>query len=211
MKKSTAFLCLSGLFLISCGGGENTESNEDTDSTAQEVCAYSYDPESTELTWTAFKLTDKIGVSGTFDQIDVVANDNSEDMFGVLSGATFDIPVLSLNSQDPVRDPKLKNSFFGNMEETASISGTITTINESEGSVQISMNGTSVDYKGEVKVEGETITFLTTIDILDFNGQVAMDSLSVVCAEKHTGEDGVNKLWTDVDIAVKTTLVKTCE
>ena len=73
------------------------------------------------------------------------------------------------------------------------------------------MNGISKSYDGEVKVDGEQITFLTEIDLVDFNGQPAVDSLGVVCEAKHTGEDGINKLWTEVEIAVKTTLVKECK
>lgn len=207
----TRKLLMLGLapLMMACGGSAEEETTEEEVET-QEVCIYSYDATSTVLTWTAFKLSDKIGVDGTFDQINVTATD-SEDMFGVLTGATFEIPVSSLNTQDPARDMKLKNSFFGNMESTEMLSGKINSIDGSSASVSISMNGTSVDYEGEVSVEGETITMKTTIDILDFNGQVPMDSLSVVCEEKHTGPDGVNKLWSDVDIAVKTTLVKTCE
>ncbi|UKN00137.1 YceI family protein [Paracrocinitomix mangrovi] len=195
--------------MIACGGGE--EGTEETqEEVAEETCTYSYDENSTVLTWTAFKLSEKVGVDGTFDQINVTASE-SEDMFGVLSGATFEIPVSSINSQDAVRDGKIKNSFFGNMAESEMLSGTINSIDANKASVNIVMNGKGVDYDGEVSVDGETITMKTTIDILDFEGQVAIDSLGVVCEEKHTGPDGVNKLWSDVNIAVKTTLKKECK
>lgn len=211
MKRIYGLIPATILFLASCGGGEAEETNDtDTSSVAQETCTYSYDEESTILTWTAFKLTDKIGVNGTFDQINVVAT-SSEDMFGVLTNATFDIPVSSLNSQDDVRDPKIKNSFFGNMTETSLIAGTVNSIDNTTANISIVMNGVTKDYNGNVTVDGETITVKLTIDILDFDGQTAIDSLGVVCEEKHTGEDGVNKLWSDVEIAVKTTLIKECK
>ena len=116
MKKNILLFGLTAL-LISCGGEEETHEQEEVVAT-EEVCTYSYDETSTVLTWTAFKLTEKVGVNGTFDIINVSANDGSEDMFSVLNGANFEIPVSSLNSQDEVRDPKLKNSFFGNMDST---------------------------------------------------------------------------------------------
>ena len=97
------------------------------------------------------------------------------------------------------------------MGETANITGEISSIDENGGSVSITMNGITVSYDGEVKVSGEDITFLTQIDLVDFDGQEAVDSLGVVCEAKHTGDDGVNKLWTEVDLAVKTTLVKECK
>jgi hypothetical protein len=212
MDKRILALALSGLFLVACGGGEEDKTVDETvDEVVEEVCTYSYSPDETVLTWTAFKLTEKIGVNGSFDEINVTANDGASDMYEVLSGAEFNIPIGSLNSQDEVRDPKIKTSFFGVMTETESINGKITSLNSTGGSVEITMNGISKAYDGDVTVDGEEITFITTIDILDFDGQVAVDSLGVVCEEKHTGEDGVNKLWTDVDIAVKTTLVKECK
>lgn len=211
MKKNILFVGLTSLMLAACGGGEDTADSTVVDNVVEESCVYSYNPDETVLTWTAFKLTEKIGVNGTFDQINVTANDGAEDMFAVLSGATFTIPVSSLNSQDDVRDPKIKNSFFGVMTETSEISGTIKSLSATGGSIEIKMNGVAVSYDGEVKVDGEEITWLSTIDLLDFDGQTAVDSLGVVCEEKHTGPDGVNKLWTDVDIAVKTTLTKACK
>lgn len=211
MKKSILFVGLTSLLLAACGGEEDTADSTVVDNVVEELCVYSYSPDETVLTWTAFKLTEKMGVNGTFDQINVNANDGSEDMFAVLSGATFTIPVNSLNSQDDVRDPKIKESFFGVMTETSEISGTIKSLSETGGTIEIKMNGKAVSYDGEVKVEGEEITWLGTIDLLDFDGQAAVDSLGVVCEEKHTGTDGVNKLWTDVDIAVKTTLTKACK
>ncbi len=211
MNKRILVVALSGLFLVACGGEEATDETVVVEEVVEESCTYSYNPDETVLTWTAFKLTEKTGVNGTFEEINVTANDGAEDIFGALTGATFVIPVSSLNSQDEIRDPKIKNSFFGVMTETADITGTVKSLGEKSGTVEINMNGVSVEYQGEVKVDGEEITFLTTIELLDFDAQESVDSLGVVCEEKHTGEDGVNKLWTDVDIAVKTTLTKNCK
>jgi hypothetical protein len=211
MKKNLFMVALSSLFLVACGGEATEDATDETVDEVVEVCTYSYDPAETVLTWTAFKLTERVGVNGTFDEINVTANNGSSSMFEVLTGANFDIPVSSLNSQDEVRDPKIKNSFFGIMNETSNITGVVSSLTETGGSVEITMNGISKSYDGEVKIDGEAITFLTQIDLVDFDGQEAVDSLGVVCEAKHTGEDGVNKLWTEVDIAVKTTLIKACK
>lgn len=213
MNKKLLMLSISGLFLTACGGGEATDdgTNDTVIDEVVESCTYSYDPAETVLTWTAFKLTERVGVNGTFDEINVTANDGAEDMFKVLVGAEFDIPVSSLNSQDEVRDPKIKNSFFGVMDETSNITGVISSLSENGGSAEITMNGISKMYDGEVKVDGESITFLTQINLIDFDAQESIDSLGVVCEAKHTGPDGVNKFWNEVDLAVKTTLIKACK
>lgn len=215
MKKSMALVVLSGFLFAACGGGEEETNNEEVtggeEPVVEESCTYAYDPEETVLTWTAFKLTERVGVSGTFDEINVVSNDGAEDMYAVLTGATFDIPVSSLNSNDEVRDPKIKNSFFGVMNSTDRITGSVNSLSETAGEVSITMNGMTKSYSGDVTVEGEEITFSTTLNMIDFNGQESIDSLGVVCEAKHTGPDGVNKLWEDVELVIRTTLIKTCE
>ncbi|MEO9533838.1 MAG: YceI family protein [Crocinitomicaceae bacterium] len=208
----TRKLMLLGLLplMVACGGAEEeADTTNDEEVVAEEVCTYKYDENATILTWTAFKLTEKVGVDGSFDEINVVANE-SEDMFGVLSGATFEIPVVSVNSQDPVRDPKIRDSFFGTMDSTVAITGEIISIDENGARVSITMNGVTVEYDGEIKVKEETITMNTTIDILDFDGQGSIDEIGKVCEAKHTGEDGVNKFWSDVNVAVQTKLIKEC-
>lgn len=210
MKKNKLIVLGLMPFLFACGGSEDTPEEKSNEETVEETCSFSYDESSTILTWTAFKLTEKVGVDGSFDEINVIANE-SEDMFGVLRGATFDIPVASVNSQDPVRDPKIRDAFFGAMDSTASITGEIISIDAASAKVSITMNRKTVEYDGEVSVEDETITMKTTINILDFDGQGSIDSIGVVCEEKHTGDDGVNKFWEDVNIAVQTKLIKECK
>ncbi len=205
------FVCLlaTPLFLLSCGGSTDEGDGEGTDTTSK-ACTYSYDPASTVLTWTAFKLSDRVAVSGTFDQISVTANDGASSMFDVLTGATFEILTGSVNSQDPVRDPKIRDKFFGNMANTANISGSITEINGTTGRIMIKMNDIEKEYEGTVTVKDETITWEGALEILDFNAQPSLDTIAIHCAEKHTGPDGVKKFWTDIGIAASTKLKKDC-
>ena len=209
MKKSIISLGLLSILMVSCG--ESTESKNIKSTQTEKVCTYGYDATSTTIGWTAFKFTEKKGVSGVFDEAEVLIANNAEDMFKTLEGASFTIPVTSINSNNPARDEKLKNSFFGSMETTEVISGIVKSINETEATIEISMNGISKDYYGTVSVDGLKVAFSTTIDMVDYEAQHAIDSLNIVCSEKHTSEDGVSKLWSEVDINVETTLVKTCK
>jgi polyisoprenoid-binding protein YceI len=212
MKNNLIISGILSVFLISCGGEETTTPGTTVQEEAVvENCTYSYDPAATTLTWTAYKHTAKVGVNGSFDEINVQANNDQTDKMSVLNGATFSIPISSTNSQDEVRDPKIKESFFGLMESTENIEGKITAMSTTSATVELLMNGISKSYTGEVTVEDEKITFVTTIDILDFEAQASLDGISEVCEEKHTGADGVNKFWTDVRIAISTELAKSCE
>lgn len=209
MKKNIIALGLLSAVAFSCT--ESTESHTEEVVEQTEVCTYAYDASSTTVGWTAFKFTEKKGVSGVFDQVDVLIAQNSEDMLQTLSGASFTIPIESVNSENSDRDVKLQNSFFGTMEATEVISGIVKSIDAEKALVEISMNGVSKEYEGTVVVEGEKVNFTTTIDMVDFEAQSSVDSLNIVCGDLHTGEDGVSKLWSEVDISVETTLVKECK
>ena len=208
MKKLSLSIALLSVLLFSCN---NSETVEPEVIETIETCTYNYDAESTIIGWTAFKFIEKKGVSGVFDNSEVLISNSSKDMLQTLAGASFTIPVNTINSNNPARDKKLKNSFFGVMETTENISGLIKSINETEANIEISMNGMSNDYIGKITVDGLKVSFSTTINMTDFEAQHAIDSLNVVCSEKHTSADGISKLWSEIDINVETTLVKACK
>ncbi|MGV6861628.1 MAG: YceI family protein [Putridiphycobacter sp.] len=213
MKRNVIIGSLMALFLISCNTTDtNDQSNEQAVEEHVEVCTYAYNPESTVVGWTAFKFTEKTGVSGKFDDVQVaIANQESEDMFAVLNGASVTIPVNSVNSENPERDQKIDSLFFGAMEATDMISALVKDINAEKAVIEISMNNVSKEYEGTISVENETVKFNTTINLDDFEAQSAVTSLNDACKDLHTGEDGVSKLWSEVDINVETTLTKTCK
>jgi len=209
MKKSILTFGLLSTLLLSCNCSE--DKTAETVVETVEVCTFNYNAESTVIGWTAFKFTEKKGVSGVFDKAEVLIANPSQDMLQTLAGASFTIPVSSINSNNPVRDEKLKNSFFGTMESTEIISGVVKSISDSEAIIEITMNGQSKDYTGTVSTDGLKVSFSTTLNMTDFEAQHAIDSLNIVCSAEHTSEDGSSKLWSEVDINVETTLVKTCK
>ncbi len=199
------YIGIIGLIVISCGGEvEKVESKNEV----IEVSQYVFDEASTIINWTAFKFTEKKGVSGTFDKINVLVTQSSDDMFKTLTGLTFTIPVESINSANPERDLKIQDHFFGSMVSTDIISGNVKSINATEALIEVTMNGVSKDYSGNVSIEGEKVTFKTTIDMNDFEAITSVDSLNVICNDLHKGADGVSKLWSEIDISVETTLKK---
>lgn len=205
--KNLSLLALSTLFMASCGGEATTE---ETAETTVAPCLYNYDETATSVKWTAFKFTEKLGVGGQFEKVNVLISEPAEDMFTTLTGASFTIPVETVNSNNEDRDYKIKTHFFSAMASTDVISGIVKAINETEATVELTMNGISKDYPGTVTVDGETIGFKTTIDMVDFEAGYAIDSLNVVCDDLHKGADGISKLWSEVDLDVSTTLKKVC-
>ena len=49
-------------------------------------------------------------------------------------------------------------------------------------------------------MKGDSMFISTTVNVMEWNGQEAMDSLNVACFDLHKGADGVSKTWSEVDI-----------
>ena len=49
------------------------------------------------------------------------------------------------------------------------------------------------------------------VDMMDFALQKPFDSIHQACEEQHTGEDGVSKTWTDLELALSGTFEKSCD
>lgn len=211
MKRKLFFGTALSVLLFACTEANNEETKTEEQVDEVQICTYNYQPETTVINWTAFKTTAKKGVSGKFDNFDVlVPNNGNEFMIQSLNSATITIPVNSVNSDNPERDKKIDSLFFGAMEHTEIISVLIKSITETNAVVEITMNGKSVDYEGQITVENQTVIFNATINLDDFEAQPAVESLNTACKELHTGEDGVSKLWSEVDIKVETTLKQNC-
>ncbi len=212
MKRLTFLGLAFSLTMLSCNTTETETNKVEEEIDEIQICHYNYQPETTVINWTAFKTTAKKGVSGKFDEFEVlVPNDGNEFMIQSLNSATVSIPVNSVNSDNPERDKKIDSLFFGAMDQTEIISVLVKSITEESAVVEITMNGKSVDYDGQITVENETVKFHTTINLDDFEAQPAVESLNTACKDLHTGDDGVSKLWSEVDIDVETTLKQNCK
>ena len=157
------------------------------------------------IKWIAFKHSAKAQVGGKFKSAEVKGFTESTKLSTAISGVRFKIPVASTSTNDEVRDYKIVNSFFNTMVDTDSISGRILSIDENgSGKLVISMNGQEVEkqYKWEMDQTTKEIYLKTSIDVLNWGAQSSLDALNEVCLEQHTGPDGQNVLWPNVDITV---------
>ncbi|MCE2683325.1 MAG: hypothetical protein LW704_10300 [Cryomorphaceae bacterium] len=78
---------LTGL-LFSCGGND-TETTKST----SEKCTYTVVNENSTLDWTAFKFTERKGVTGTFREINIDGLESSEDPKTLIESLSFSIPT----------------------------------------------------------------------------------------------------------------------
>ena len=67
MSQLIKYICyLILLFLLSCNGSDKKSKGP---TTVEKAYTYSVDTSGIVVTWTAYKFTEKIGVSGKFDRI----------------------------------------------------------------------------------------------------------------------------------------------
>lgn len=164
-------------------------------------------PEKTELTWTAYKTTDKTPVKGTFKTLkfEKQAGENVEDLFNDLD---FSIPISSLFTNDDTgtRDPKIQKSFFGEMVDPDMLTGKIM-VDGSDYKVEIKMNGETNTIPLQVEVsDSNEVTMTGTMELKDWKALDALSTLNEACFDLHKGGDGVSKTWEDVALEVKAQL-----
>jgi len=217
MKKLFLPIAVITAFTItSCGGEANTETTENTATeNTEETCFYSYDESAgAQVRWTAFKTTAKKGVGGQFDQVNVTAGEKSTKITDVIETIKFNIPTSSTNTNDEGRDAKIVASFFGAMNQTDLILGQVKSVDGDNTSgtctFYLTINNIEKETVLNYTVEDATVKLTGEIDMVDWSAEGAVASLNEVCGPLHTGEDGVTKTWSVVELAIETTLKKEC-
>jgi hypothetical protein len=203
-------ITLLSIAFFACSSEKTTETNP-VEEAPKAQCTFAYDNSTTFVNWTAYKLSSKDAVKGKFDSVEVVNTVISGVAEEVLVGSNFTIYTATTNSGDPDRDPKIINSFFNVMKETATITGKILDAKNGNAKIELTMNGASIEIPATYEVVENELKLRATINVPDWGAQNALDKLNEVCSVRHTGPDGVKKLWPDVDVVVVTTLQKMCD
>lgn len=192
--KKIAILFIAVITLTACKNKKQETPEVSTENTVQ------LDPETTVLNWTGYKFTNKTGVKGQFNSIVISKNQAAATIAEALNGVEVSIPVSSIFSNNGVRDAKLKSLFFGLMEHTELLTGTITSANENGGIMALTMNNQTHDLPFTLTTQGKTSYLKATIDLNVWHAEKAWASLHKACELLHTGEDGIAKTWKVVDV-----------
>lgn len=162
------------------------------------------------MKWTAYKFTEKVGISGVFDTIEVTGAVEDTSRLAVFADAAFNIPVSSVNSAVPDRDQKILEYFFGTMTETASLSGKVSSIDSAQATVEITMNGQTLPVTMSVSTKGNEVMLEGVIQLGDWSAQHSVDALNKICHDLHIGADGISMLWPEVKLEIRTVLTEKC-
>ncbi len=208
MKNGFAFLKLFvvGFLLVSCSTENDTETVE-----KEQTCSYTYNHSASNLEWTAFKFNAKTPVKGTFNTVNIKGLNNSEDPKELIKSLSFSIPTNTVETQNPERNGKIVTYFFGKIA-TDSITGNVVDLKDNgEAIVAITMNKIKKDVKGTYTLTDGKFSFSASIDVLNWQAGTGIETLNTICKDLHTGEDGVSKLWSEVDLKFTTSLIKECK
>lgn len=167
---------------------------------SEEQKGISYDVAAANVKWTAFKLTERVGVSGTFHEVSVTAGGEGS-VENILTNGTFSINTSSVDSKDSIRDPKVRETFFGTFN-TPTITGKIVSASGGSGQVELMMNDMANTVPFTYATSDSELVLNASIDVTNWNGADAIMALNSVCELLHTGADGVSKLWPDVSVQV---------
>lgn len=197
MKKIALIAIAFSIVAVSCKKDEKVETpvEETSAKTGLVVLA-----DSTKVSWTAYKTTDKVAVGGSFTEINLTTTETGDTPEKVLEGARFSIPVSSVFTNNPERDGKLKEFFFKVMKDPEFLGGEIH-FKEGKAILTLTLNGITKDVPVEWTFENKKFSINGTLNLENFGAQDAVASLNKVCFDLHKGADGVSKTWSEVAIA----------
>jgi hypothetical protein len=204
---TTVFAFVLAFNLISCKSENKSVTKEPTIETEPKKSATAFNVANadTDIKFTAYKTTDKIGVGGTFRKIDITNGGEGNTLKEAINDTEFSIPVSSLATKDSSRDYKIKKFFFGIMDNTKLLSGKLQLVDDANGIANITMNGETKPVPFVYTIQRNEFNMKATIDINNWNASKALASLNKVCEDLHKGADGVSKTWSEVDLNITTT------
>jgi len=200
LKRTTvfSFIILFSIAIISC-----------KKEVKKEPAQFSIEQKTITVKWTGYKTTDKIAVNGEFKEINISTDaKNSTTAVGALNGAKFNIPVSSLFSNNDERDGKLKQLFFGAMDATLSLTGTLNLNDDGTGDIDLLMNGVQQKIPVTFIASGQLVEINGIMNLDNWNAQSALGSLAKACFEQHKGPDGESKTWNEVAVGAAVYLSK---
>lgn len=204
--KRIAIVALGGAGILIAGCNDSSQNTDAGD------CTFAYQAEDTAIKWTAYKLSEKIGVSGGFKEYQISGDKKSASLEEALIGIKFTINSTSVDSGVPERDKKIADQFFGTMQAAGKIQGSVKSAVDGKGEITISMNGQTKDLPVEYELsEDGSLSVKGILDIEEFGAYESLTALGKVCEVQHTGADKKNVLWPDVALEIKTKLKKECK
>ena len=179
------------------------------------ACTYSLSADGVQSEWTAFKFTSKAPVKGNFSETSLEGPREATTLTALAEGLSMKIVGKSVKTGNPGRDATVSAFFFSFMKDGGNITGKATKVegDDSKGTVHIdiTMNGETRDVPFAYTISKDgAVAAKASIDILDFRMQPAFNQIHKACEGQHTGDDGISKTWTQVDLSLQGNYTSNC-
>ncbi len=166
---------------------------------------YALKKETPSIKWTAYKFSNKIGVSGSFDEITYNPSLSKGTIKQLFEHSTFSIETASINSNLKLRDERISTYFFSTIA-AKTIKGSFLEVNNNKGKINIIIGKYSHVNDFTYTIFADKIQIHTIVNLKLWNALPGIIALNEICKNEHTGIDGVSKLWSDVTIIVEIAL-----
>ena len=216
MKRTIFAFALLSAALVSCNYQEEKEKDTDIEVKDIQNCVYTYNPDKTDLNFTAYKFIRKAGVGGTLTGLQVEGELSGAVPKDILESLSFSIPTSTVETNNMDRNKKIDSLFFGSFSGSPMITGSVVKLDEASGmaTLEITMNEISKNIEGKYELDDAKFSFSTDINVNEWNAQEGIEKLNEACYDLHTdveNGDTVSKLWPDVTLEFETVLDKKCD
>jgi hypothetical protein len=169
-----------------------------------QTCTYSFD-KGIQVQWTAFKTPLKVGVSGSFDEV-VLSTKKAQSLKELLTNSSAKIKTRSANTKNNSRDATLNEFFFKPFGQTIEAKVVDVELSRKLVKVELIIAGVKRVIPLRYTLTNDLLEAKGIIDIMDFEGKTALDSIHKTCYDLHAG-----KTWSDVQIAFTANVAKKCQ
>ena len=155
------------------------------------------------VTWTAYKTSEKIPVTGTFEESCIISQNKARTLIEAIDGSHFSIPVSSVFTSNQLRDFRIENFFFKILEDTDALSGDIFISDATTGYVNLKMNNIIERLPFTYTLKNGSFKLHTVMDLKDWNAQGAKIFLRDKTREEHMGIDKKSSIDDEVCVDVE--------
>jgi len=171
---------------------------------------YSFVGGDTEIKWTAYKCTNKIGVSGLFEDFKISGPKYQTSIREMLSNVKIDIKTESLNTRSTFRDENILKYFFTTLDNHEWIRGSVVKVsgNDMKGKLFVMMdfNNVSNEIVFDFKINTGMLVMEADFDLIDWNAAHSLDNFDDCCSTLHTGEDGKQMIWPNLHLEISSAM-----
>ena len=180
------------------------------DSTTTGSCQYSFNPAQAHLTWTAYKTTAKLPVSGEFKNFVFRGPFTGTDVPTLLNSLNVDVALDSVSTGNAFRDGNLVDGFFKAVL-SFNAHGRIAHATSDSFDLALRLNSRSIYVPMTYEINDSSgFQAKGTLNMADFALGDALSKLDGSCHDYHAGADGISKVWMGVDLTVTVPVTKIC-